>query len=97
MANQSPIDVESLKELAKSIGRFIYFGLFGIVALILFAIVASPQVAGLTITIPWLEIKVSIGGVVVLTVGLIAKAIDLYVRKSQYTDAKGIAPGFLQK
>lgn len=92
------IDKKSVIELLKSIGRFLWFGILGIIALILFAIIASPQVAALTVILPIFEgIKVSIGGLVVITVGLIAKAIDLYVRKNQSINSNGIAPTFLQK
>ena len=91
------MDPKALKETVKTIARGIYFGLLGVVALILTVIVSSPEVASATITVPVFDIPVNVGGLIIAGVGFLAKVVDRYRHKSTTTPSNGIAPSFLQK
>ena len=93
------MDKKALIELAKSAGRFLYFGILGLLAVALTGIVASLQANPelITTVIEVAGFKFSLGAIIIAVVGFVAKAIDLYVRKNKSIDANGIAPTFLQK
>jgi len=93
------MDKKALIELAKSAGRFIYFGVLGLIGVALTGFVSSLQANPelITAVVDLGVIKLSISAIVVTVVGLLTKAIDLYVRKNKDIKANGIAPAFLQK
>lgn len=86
---------QGLIETAKSVGRAIYFGLLGVVALILTVIAGSPEVAAADITV--LGFTVNVGALIVAGVAALAKIVDRYRHTSDNTPSKGIAPSFLQR
>lgn len=85
----------ALLETIKTAGRAVYFAFLGIIVLVLTVITTSPDVAQATVTIPGLNMVVSIGALIVAGTGFLAKAIDRYIHKSD-SETNGIAPGFLQ-
>ena len=87
----------ALKETLKTVVRGIYFGLLGIVALVLTVIASSPDVAQATVTMPIFNITLSVGALIVAGAAGLAKIIDRYIHKSDTTELKGIAPKFLQR
>lgn len=91
------MDSNALKETVKTIVRGIYFGLLGIVALVLTVVATSPDVAQATVTLPVFDIPVSVGALIVAGAAALAKTIDRYIHKSDTTELKGIAPTFLQR
>ena len=86
----------ALIETAKSIARGVWFALLGVVALILTVIVGSPEIAAATVTVPVLNITLSVGALIVAGVGFLLKALDRYRHKSD-SPSNGLAPSFLQK
>lgn len=87
----------ALLETIKSAGRALWFALLGVVVLVLTVVASSPEVAAATITVPVLNITLSVGALIVAGVAALAKLIDRYIHKSNNTDLNGIAPSFLQK
>lgn len=87
----------ALLETIKSAGRALWFALLGVVVLVLTVVASSPEVAAATITVPVLNITLSVGALIVAGVAALAKLIDRYIHKSNHTDLNGIAPSFLQK
>lgn len=87
----------ALKETAKTILRGLWFGLLGVVALVLTVVASSPDVAQATVTLPIFNISLSVGALIVAGAAALAKVIDRYVHKSDSTELKGIAPSFLQR
>ena len=86
----------ALKETLKTIGRGIWFGLLGIVALLLTVISTSPDVAQATFTLPVFNIVISVGALIVTGTAALAKVVDRYRHKSD-SPSNGIAPTFLQR
>lgn len=86
---------KGLVETAKSVARALYFGLLGVVALILTVIAGSPEVAAADITV--LGFTVNVGALIVAGVAALAKIVDRYRHTSDSTESKGIAPSFLQR
>ena len=86
----------ALKETVKSIARAIYFGVLGIVVLVLTVVAGSPDVASATIKLPVLDITISVGALIVAGAAGLAKIIDRY-RHTSPSKSNGIAPPFLQK
>ena len=89
------VSTNGLTETAKSIGRAIYFGLLGVLALILTVVASSPDVAAASIHVAGFDINV--GTTIVAGVALLLKAVDRYRHTSDNTDSKGIAPKLLQQ
>lgn len=87
----------ALLETLKTVGRGLWFGLLGIIVLVLTVVAGSPDVAAATVTVPVLNITLSVGALIVAGVAALAKVIDRYVHKSTNNDLNGIAPPFLQK
>lgn len=88
------LDKDALIELVKSFGRFIYFGILGLIAAFLTSILASGSlndahvlVAGQTLNVGFLVV----GGIAGL-----AKLVDRYRHLDPATSSNGIAPKFLQ-
>lgn len=86
----------ALKETLKTVARGVWFGLLGVVVLILTVVASSPEVAQATVTVPIFNITLSVGALIIAGVAGLAKVIDRYIHKSK-SDLQGIAPTFLQK
>lgn len=86
---------KAIVETLKSVARAVYFGLLGVVALILTAIVSSPEVAAASITL--FGFTMNVGALIVAGVAALAKVVDRYRHTSDSTQSKGIAPNFLQR
>lgn len=86
----------ALKETFKTIARALYFGLLGIIVLVLTVVSTSPDVATATVTLPIFDITLSVGALIVAGTAGLAKIIDRYIHKSN-SNANGIAPPILQK
>ena len=89
------LNKKAILELAKSFGRFIYFGLLGLVATFLTSLLASGDLNNAVITIGGQTLNV--GFIVAAGVALAVKAIDRYRHVDPQTDSNGLAPKFLQK
>lgn len=85
---------EALIELAKSFGRFIWFGLLGLVATFLTDLLASGQLNEINVVVAGLEVNLAI--VVLAGITGLVKLIDRYRHVNPNTESKGIAPSFLQ-
>lgn len=85
----------ALIETLKSIGRGLWFGILGLVAVALTALATSGAVSDIYITVSGVTINLSY--VILAVVGFVAKTIDTYIHKNQNYESNGIAPGFLQK
>ena len=90
------MDYMAIKETLKTVARGIWFGLLGIVVLLLTVLTTSPEVADATITVPVLDITLSAGAAIIAGAAGLAKLIDRYIHKSD-SDKNGIAPTFLQR
>lgn len=86
----------ALKETLKTIARGVYFGLLGIVALVLTVIIGSPDVAQATLTVPVFNITLSVGTLIVAGAAALLKVVDRY-KHMDNSPSKGIAPSFLQR
>lgn len=87
----------ALKETLKTIARGVWFGLLGVVVLVLTVLAGSPEIAAATVTVPVLNITLSVGALIVAGVAALAKVIDRYIHKSNSIDLNGLAPSILQK
>lgn len=85
----------ALIETLKSIGRGLWFGILGLVAVALTALATSGAVSDIYITVSGVAINLSY--VILAVVGFVAKTIDTYIHKNQNYESNGIAPSFLQK
>lgn len=89
------MDKKALIEIAKSFGRFLWFGILGLVATFLGTLVTNGDLNNINVVIAGSEINLSF--IVLAVVTGIVKLIDKYVHESKSTDSNGIAPSFLQK
>jgi len=89
------MDKKALIELAKSFGRFLWFGILGLVATFLTNLVASGQLDNIVIDLNGFALNASV--VVLAIITGIVKLIDKYVHESKAIDSNGLAPNFLQK
>lgn len=85
----------ALIETLKSIGRGLWFGVLGLVAVALTALATSGAVSDVTVVVAGVSINLSF--VILAVVGFVAKTIDTYIHKNDNLDSNGIAPRFLQK
>lgn len=85
----------ALKETLKSIGRGLWFGILGLVAVALTALASSGAITDVTVVIYGLSINLAY--VILAVVGFVAKSIDTYIHKNPEIKSNGIAPDFLQK
>jgi len=88
------MDKEALIELAKSTGRFIWFGLLGLVVTALTALLTSGELQNINVIVGGLTINLSV--VVLAGITAVIKLIDRYRHVSANTSSNGIAPKFLQ-
>lgn len=86
---------KGLTELAKSFGRFIWFGLLGLVSTFLVSLMSDANLAKETVTFNGMTFNV--GVLIVAGIGLGVKALDRYRHASDKNESKGLAPGFLQR
>lgn len=86
---------KALIETLKSIGRGLWFGVLGLVAVALTALATSGAVSDVTIVVAGVSINLSF--VILAVVGFVAKTIDTYIHKNDKINSNGIAPSFLQK
>lgn len=88
------MDKKALIELAKSFGRFLWFGLLGLVSTFLVNLVASGDLNDINVVIGGLEVNLAF--VVLAGITGLIKLIDRYRHVNENIDSKGIAPKFLQ-
>lgn len=88
-------DKQAAMETLKSIGRGLWFGFLGLVAVALAAVATSGAVSDITVNLAGLTFDLSV--VILAVAGFIAKTIDTYVHKNDNFESNGIAPSFLQK
>ena len=86
---------KALIETLKSVGRGLWFGVLGLVAVALTALATSGAVSDVTIVVAGVSINLSF--VILAVVGFVAKTIDTYIHKNDKIESNGIAPSFLQK
>ena len=89
------VDVKARIETLKSIARGVWFGLLGLVAAGLAAVVSSGAVADVYVHVAGLTLNLTV--VIVAAVGFLLKVIDTYLHKNDNVSVNGIAPSFLQK
>jgi drug/metabolite transporter (DMT)-like permease len=85
----------ALIETLKSVGRGLWFGVLGLIAVALTALATSGAVSDITVVVAGVSINLSF--VILAVVGFVAKTIDTYIHKNDNLDSNGIAPSFLQK
>lgn len=81
---------KALIELAKSFGRFIYFGVLGLVVVFLTSLLAGGSLNSVVLTVGGQHINV--GFLIVAAVAGVAKSIDRYVHTNSNINATGITP-----
>lgn len=86
---------KALIETLKSIGRGLWFGVLGLIAVALTALATSGAVSDVTVVVAGVSINLSF--VILAVVGFVAKTIDTYIHKNDNIQSNGIAPSFLQK
>lgn len=86
---------QALIETLKSLGRGLYFGILGLVAVALTALASSGAITDVTVSVAGLQVNLAF--VILALVGFVAKTIDTYVHKNSSIKSNGIAPEFLQK
>ena len=85
----------ALIETLKSIGRGLWFGILGLVAVALAALASSGAVSDITVVVAGVSVNLSF--VILAVVGFVAKTIDTCIHKNDNYQSNGIAPSFLQK
>lgn len=85
----------ALIETLKSIGRGLWFGVLGLIAVALTALATSGAVSDITVVVAGVSINLSF--MILAVVGFVAKTIDTYIHKNDKIQSNGIAPSFLQK
>ena len=88
------MDKKALIELAKSTGRFIWFGFLGVVVTALTALLTAGELQNINVVVGGLEVNLSF--VVLGLITALIKLIDRYRHVSENTTSNGIAPSFLQ-
>lgn len=86
----------AMKETLKTIARGLYFGVLGLIALVLTVVISSPDVAQATLTVPVFNFTISAGALIVAGAAALLKIVDRYRHKSD-SPSNGIAPPFLQR
>ena len=89
------MDKKALIELAKSTGRFVWFGFLGIIVTALTALLTAGELQTFTVIIAGLEVNLSF--VVLGAITALIQLIDRYRHVSEKTTSNGIAPSFLQR
>ncbi len=88
-------DKKALLEVVKSLGRFVWFGLLGVVvsALTLVSTNSFGGVIGFSIMGQYIDVA----PFVAMLAGFTAKSLDVYIHNNKDIGMNGIAPGFLQR
>lgn len=86
---------KALVETLKSIGRGLWFGVLGLIAVALTALASSGAISDINIVVAGVSVNLSF--VILAVVGFLAKTIDTYIHKNENINSNGIAPSFLQK
>jgi hypothetical protein len=86
---------QALIETLKSIGRGLWFGILGLVAVALAALATSGNISDINITVAGMTVNLSV--IIVAVIGFLAKSIDKYIHENDNLASNGIAPSFLQK
>ena len=89
------MDQKQFIELAKSFGRFLFFGLLALVSTFLVNVLSSGALTDVTLVL--FSQSINLGFVIVAIVGFVIKAIDRYVYLNKDLASNGIALPFLQK
>lgn len=89
------MDKKAFIELLKSFGRFLWFGLLGLIVAFLTTLAAGSTFTNITVDI--LGQTINIGFIIVAVVAFVTKAVDKYIHENDNIKAEGIAPDFLQK
>lgn len=89
------LDKKAWIELAKSFGRFIWFGVLGLIVCFLTTLAAGSMFTSMTVEI--LGQVFNVGFLIVAAIAFVAKAIDKYIHENENIESEGIAPAFLQK
>lgn len=82
-------------ETLKSFGRFIWFGLLGVIVTALTMLCTSGELSNIVVTFG--GVSVNIAFIVLAIITGIIKMIDGYIHNNDKTESNGIAPNFLQK
>lgn len=90
------MDRKAVVETIKTALRAVYFAFLGVVVLVLTVVATSPEIAQATVTVPYVNVTLSVGALIVAGAASVAKLIDRYRHKSSNTRSNGIAPSFLQ-
>lgn len=88
------LDKKALVELAKTFGRFVWFGLLGLVGTFLTSLLKDDSIANAHVEIA--GVSLNVGFMILAGIGLVIKAIDRYIHVSKKIESKGLAPTFLQ-
>lgn len=89
------MDKQALIEVAKSFGRFLWFGILGLVGTFLTELLASGQLNEINVMVG--DLTINLAFVVLAVITGIVKLIDKYRHESPNIDSNGIAPAFLQR
>lgn len=85
---------KALKELALSVGRFLYFGLLGVVSTVLASLLTDESLTNSYVDVNGLRLPV--GVLIVAGVGGLIKLVDRYRHVNPEVKSNGLAPKFLQ-
>lgn len=88
------LNQSALTELAKSFGRFMWFGILGLVATFASSLLTNQDLMNSHLTVGGMSF--STGVLIFAGVTAVIKMIDRYRHVDEGTDSKGIAPKFLQ-
>lgn len=88
------LEKKALLELLKTFGRFIWFGLLGLVGTFLTSLLKDDSIANARFEVA--GVSLNVGFAILAGIGLVIKAIDRYIHVSKKIDGNGLAPKFLQ-
>lgn len=89
------MDKKALTEVAKSFGRFLWFGILGLVSTFLLNLIASGELNDINVVVYGQSVNLSL--VVLAGITGLVKLIDRYKHESTSDPSNGIAPSFLQR
>lgn len=83
---------QALKEVVKSFGRFMWFGVLGLLSTFLVSLAADQDLMNAMWTTPFLDVTLPVGVYLVAGIAFATKAIDRYVHENEDTELTGITP-----
>lgn len=86
---------KAIIELLKSLGRFIWFGLLGVIVTALTVLSTSGELSNVMVNLGGLSINISF--IILAGITGLIKIIDSYIHNNEKTALNGIALSFLQK